>query len=300
MSDDTIRRFAKPMLFAAALIWGTSFFVMKNTLDLIPVCCLLAVRFLGAAVLLSIIFWKKLRLLSPAALGQGALIGAFLCSAYITQTFGLVGTTPSKNAFLTSIYCVLVPFFTWAVSGRRPDRYNLLAALLCVAGVGLVSLNGPIGFSYGDGLTLLCTPLYAAHLVFVSHFSRKTDIYLLTILQFAFAGLYAAAVSALFEPFSLPALLTPEVLLPLIYLCVLVTTVAFLFQNVGQHWTDPSSAAILLSLESVFGVICSVLFYGDQVTAQMLLGFALIFTAVLCSETKFSFLSIHRQKEVPI
>ena len=71
----------------------------------------------------------------------------------------------------------------------------------------------------------------------------------------------------------------------------MATTVALLFQNVGQVNSDPSSAAVILSLESVFGVLCSVVFYGDAVTGRLLAGFGLIFLAVLCSETKFSFLS---------
>ena len=74
------------------------------------------------------------------------------------------------------------------------------------------------------------------------------------------------------------------------YLCVVSTTVALLFQNVGQVWSDPSSASVILSLESVFGVLFSVLFYGDPVTPRLLAGFGLIFIAVLCSETKFAFL----------
>ena len=86
------------------------------------------------------------------------------------------------------------------------------------------------------------------------------------------------------------AITDPAVFLPLAYLCIMATTVALLFQNVGQIWSDPASASVILSLESVFGVICSVIFYGDKVTVPMAIGFVLIFVAVLCSETKFSFL----------
>ena len=81
----------------------------------------------------------------------------------------------------------------------------------------------------------------------------------------------------------------------LAYLSVMCTTVALLFQNVGQVWSDPASASILLSLESVFGVVFSVIFYGDPVTVRLVAGFSLIFLAVICSETKLSFL--HKKKE---
>ena len=290
MSDKTMRMLAKPMLFGAALIWGTSFFIMKNALDVMPVFFLLAVRFTAGAVLLALIAWKRWKAFTPDYLWRGAVIGGFLFLAYSVQTFGLAQTTPSKNAFLTAVYCVIVPFLTWAVVKVRPDGYNIAAALLCVTGVGLVSLSGELTIQAGDLLTLCCALFYAAHIVAVAKVSPGKDVTLLTVFQFAFAGLYAWIGGGLTETFPAGALTDPEVVLPLVYLCVMATTVALLFQNVGMVWSDPASGSVILSLESVFGVLFSVLFYGDPVTAQLLSGFALIFVAVVCSETKFSFL----------
>ena len=290
MSPKAMKMLAKPMLFAAALIWGTSFFIMKNALDVLPVFFLLAIRFTAGAALLSLIFWKKWQLFTPDYLWRGAIIGGFLFLAYTVQTFGLSLTTPSKNAFLTSVYCVVVPFLTWAVVKERPDRYNIIAALLCVTGVGFVSLNDQLSVNAGDLLTLVCALFYAAHIVAVEKVSPGKDITLLTVFQFAFAALYSWVGGLCTEVFPAKALADPAVFLPLAYLCVMATTVALLFQNVGQIWSDPASASVILSLESVFGVLFSVLFYGDPVTARLLMGFALIFVAVVCSETKFSFL----------
>ncbi|MDE7262958.1 MAG: DMT family transporter [Oscillospiraceae bacterium] len=292
-----MRRLAKPMLFAAAFIWGSSFFIMKDALDTLPVQYLLAFRFSAGAVLLGLFCWKKWKPLFTADyLWRGAVIGGFLWLAYSVQTYGLARTTPSKNAFLTAVYCVIVPFLYWAFARVKPDRYNVAAALLCVAGVGLVSLTGDLTVSSGDGLTLLCAVFYAAHIVAVAKVSPNKDIYLLTVFQFAFAGLYAWIGGVLTETFPAQAMTRPEILLPLAYLAVMATTVALLFQNVGQIWSDPASASVILSLESVFGVLCSVLFAGDRVNARMLLGFGLIFVAVLCSETKFSFLRKSKEK----
>ena len=291
MNPSLMRKLAKPMLFAAALIWGSSFFMMKNALDAVPTFFLLAIRFTAGAVLLALIClprWKQF--MKRDYLWRGAVMGAFLFLAYSVQTFGLAGTTPSKNAFLTAVYCVLVPFFYWAVMKKRPDRYNILAAVLCVTGVGFVSLTENFTVTWGDWLTLVCAIFYAAHIVAVAKVSPGKDIYLLTVFQFAFAGLYAWIGGFLTETFPVQALSDPGVIMPLVYLCVMATTVALLFQNVGQVWSDPSSAAVILSLESVFGVLFSVLFYHDPVTLRLIIGFALIFVAVLCSETKFSFL----------
>ena len=291
MSGKVMKKLAKPMLFAAAFIWGSSFFIMKDTLDSMPVQYLLAIRFTTGAVLLGLVCWKKWRpFMKPDYLWRGGLMGLCLYLAYAIQTYGLERTTSSKNAFLTAVYCVLVPFFHWAFSRVRPDKYNILAAVLCVAGVGLVSLNGDLSINIGDLLTLLCAVFYALHIVVTAKVSPERDISLLTVFQFAFAALFAWAGGVLTEEFPAAALARPETALPLLYLGVMATTVALLFQNVGQVNSDPSSAAVILSLESVFGVLCSVVFYGDAVTGRLLAGFGLIFLAVLCSETKFSFL----------
>ena len=263
---------------------------MKDALDQMPVQYLLAIRFTIGAALLGLVCGKKWRRCTRDYVWRGAVMGAFLYLAYSIQTYGLALTTPSKNAFLTAVYCVLVPFLYWALAGVRPDRYNLTAAALCVTGVGLVSLSGDLTVTAGDALTLLCAVFYASHIVAVAKVSPEKDIYLLTVFQFAFAGIFAWMGGLLTETFPAQALTRPEVLLPLAYLGVMATTVALLFQNVGQVWSDPASASVILSLESVFGVLCSVLFAGDQVSGRMLLGFALIFVAVVCSETKLRFL----------
>lgn len=290
MRPEIMRRLAKPMLFATAIIWGTTFFIMKNALDNIPVFYLLTIRFLAGAALLALVCWKKWKDFTPDYVWRGAVMGLCLFTAYVVQTFGLDRTTPSKNAFLTAVYCVIVPFLYWAVASQRPDRYNIVTALMCVTGVGLVSLNGDLSVNLGDMLTLLGAFFYAAHIVAVAKVSPGKDIYLLTVFQFAFAGLFAWFFAGITETFPAQALAEPAVFLPLAYLCVMATTVGLLFQNVGQVWSDPASASLILSLESVFGVLFAVVFYGDRVTVPMAIGFALIFVAVVCSETKFSFL----------
>ena len=291
MSGKVMKKLAKPMLFAAAFIWGSSFFIMKDTLNSMPVQYLLAIRFTTGAVLLGLVCWKKWKpFMKSDYLWRGGLMGLCLYLAYSIQTYGLERTTSSKNAFLTAVYCVLVPFFHWAFSRVRPDKYNILAAVLCVAGVGLVSLKGDLSINVGDLLTLLCAVFYALHIVVTAKVSPGKDIALLTVFQFAFAALFAWVGGLLTEDFPAAALSSAEVLLPMAYLGVMATTVALLFQNVGLVYSDPSSGAVILSLESVFGVLCSVVFYGDPVTVKLMSGFALIFLAVVCSETKFAFL----------
>jgi len=275
-------------LFAAALIFGSSFFVMKNAVDGIPVFLLLAIRFTSGCLLLSLCFTWKWRGVTPRVLLHGAVVGVLLLAGYAVQTFGLKETTPGKNAFLTAAYCVLTPFLNWVLIRRKPTRWNWIAAVMCLAGIGMVSLDGDLSINRGDALTLVCSVLFALHLVAVSRFGEQDDPVLLTIIQFGTSAICAWALSLATE--TPPSPFPQNAWVELIYLSVFATTIALLLQNVGQSVTPAAPAAILLSLESVFGVLFSVIFYGETVTLQLAVGFALIFLSVVASETQFSFL----------
>ena len=132
-------RLGRFALIVTTLLWGSSFTIMKDALATVPARGLLAIRFSGAAMLMALIGIRSLRRLDRGYLTGGACMGVCLYLAYTLQTYGLVHTTPGKNAFLAATYCVFVPFFWWLIHKRRPDRYNLAAALLCLCGMGLVS-----------------------------------------------------------------------------------------------------------------------------------------------------------------
>lgn len=288
MNRNTKGILAKAALLTATVIWGSSFFIMKNTLDTVPPFYMIAIRFSVAAVVLSLFFIKKFRHFNLKHLIGGGVMGAILFTAYCLQTFGLMSTTPGKNAFLTTVYCMIVPFLCWAFLRVRPDIYNILASVICIVGIALVSLNESLAINLGDILTLISGFFYAAHIVAVTRFSKDNDIFLLTIVQFAVSGVLGFVMALLFDPF--PTHIGLDAGISLLYLCLFSTTAALLLQNVGQKYTHPSTAAILLSLESVFGVLFSILFYGEVLTPKVTIGFLLIFAAVLLSETKLQFL----------
>ena len=275
-------------LLTAALIWGSSFVIMKNTVDDVPVFLLLAIRFSISFVVLGAVFFRRLRGLDRRFLLGGMLCGAMLITAYSLQTFGLVGTTPGKNAFLTAVYCVLVPFLAWIFFRKRPTMWNWLAAGLCVAGIGLVSLNGGLTIAPGDALSLLSGVCYSLHIIALSRLGEKGDVFTLSIVQFGTAALLAWLLHLLTGPADvhLPLQIWPQ----LCYLSICCTCIAITLQALGQKLTPPSQSAILLSLESVFGVLFSLLLGAEALTFQLFSGFALIFLSVIVSETQLSFL----------
>ncbi len=278
-----MKRFAKLALLLATIIWGSSFFIMKNAVDQIPTPYLLGIRFLVAAALLAIIFAKRLKKINKEYIWQSAIIGLCLYLAYFVQTLGLARTTPGKNAFLTAVYCIIVPFLYWMVDRKRPGKSNVIAAFLCVAGIGLVSLTSELTMGLGDTLTLLGGFFYAAHIVVVAKFGKDKDMFVVTTLQFAYCALYAGITSLILRP-EMNLVVSNRLWIELAYLAVACTAVALLLQNLGQKYTPPSSASLILSLESVFGVIFSVIFYDERLTLRMIAGFGLIFIAIVISE----------------
>ena len=288
MNKTVSNRKAKVALFGASLIWGSSFLVVKNSVDTITPHVLLLIRFSVGGLLLCLIFFHRLRELNCDYFIKGSLLGLLLFLGYSLQTIGITDTTPGKNAFLSAIYCVLVPFIYWAVDRKKPDSYNFLAALVGITGIGFVSLNGDLKIRMGDAFTLAGGIFYAAHMVALAKLSRDKDPVLLTIMQFGYGSIFSLIIALLFE--EAPAKLTTDTILGLAFLAVFATAGAILLQNIGQKYTSPTSASIILSLESVFGVLFSVLFYHEEITLRIFIGFALIFLAVIISETKLSFL----------
>ena len=273
------------LIIIATLIWGSSFVVVKDTTDAISPAWILVVRFFMGAAILALVFLKKRELyFKREYVCFGALFGAALFCAYYFQTVGITDTTPGKNAFLTAVYCVLVPFIAWALAHKRPNRFNVVAALLALVGMGHVCLDSGLSLGFGDGMTLVCAVFYALHIVLVAKFSQGRDIFVLTMWQFFFVGVIALVVGGLFEPMPDWTSVDGGTWAALAYLGVACTAVALLFQNIAQKHLAPSSAALLLSLESPFGVAFSVALGAEVLTTRILVGFAVIFVAILVSE----------------
>ena len=275
-------------LIGCTFLWGTSFVVLKSALDAMPTLWILAIRFLGAALLMALFGAKQLAKLDRSYWKGGTVMGLFLTAAYIIQTYGLVYTTPGKNAFLTATYCVLVPFLWWVIRRQKPERSHVIAAVICFVGIGLVSLQEHLTVNPGDLITIFCGLFYGLHIIATSVWAKDRDAVLLSMVQFLTAAVICFALAPLVSPF--PSQVPADTWLRIGYLCIMCTGVCFLLQTIGQKYTPANEVAIFLTLESVFGAAISVLFFHENLTVQVFCGFVLIFLAVLISETKPAFL----------
>ncbi|MGV8906845.1 MAG: DMT family transporter [Acetobacterium sp.] len=287
-------------LVAVAFVWGSGFVASKHALNSMTPMMLMAMRFTIAALLSSIIFRKHLKNISKETLKAGCMIGFFLFTAFAAQMIGLQYMLAGKQAFLTGINVIMVPFIYWAVKKHQPDRYNFIAAFIMMLGIALLTIDFSTSFTFklGDSLTILCAFLFACHIVAIGIFAKDYDPIALTVIQLSFA----AVLSLLYVIFS--GELTFDIpvagLANGLYLGVFCTFLAFLGQTVAQKYTSSTHAAIILSLESVFGSILSIILLGELFTSVMFIGCFVILTGILTAETKWSFLKDNNKKPAKV
>ncbi|MBM3753557.1 MAG: DMT family transporter [Acidobacteria bacterium] len=269
-----------------ALIWGTTFVLVKRALDDISPFLYLAMRFTLAAAVLAAIYHKRIaRGISRREIGIGMVVGAVLMSGYVLQTVGLQTTTPSKSAFLTGLYVVLVPFAAAAVYRVRPRWAEIAGVAIAATGMGLLSMQGErLTIERGDLLTIGCAVAFALHIVLLGHWAPLVGYESLGVMQIAGAALVAVAALPFVE---LPAVKWSMPVIGAILIGgLLATALAFMLQTWAQQNTTPTRAAILFSLEPVFAWIVSFLVEGETLTGRAALGAALILAGILAVELK--------------
>lgn len=271
-------------LIVTTIIWGSAFVVMKNSVDKVFPCYLLAVRFSVAAVCMLGVFWPQNKKITKKDIRCGIILGIFLFTSYFFQTYGLKYTTASKNAFITTLYVIIVPFLHWLFNHKRPSGRNLAAAVIAVIGLALLSLEGDFSINLGDFLTLICGIFFAVHIVFIDRYTEELSPVRLTTIQMATSAVLGWLLAPVLEGPLDSSIMSASLITGFLYLGIFSTMIGFLLQTAGQKYLTPNTSAILLSFESVFGLIFSVIFLGDPVTPKLLAGCCLMFTAVIISE----------------
>ncbi|OCS83531.1 DMT family transporter [Caryophanon tenue] len=283
------------LMLITALMWGSGFIGMDIGLEYLTVLQLMAGRFTVATIILCIVFRKKLALISRAVLWKGAVLGSILFLAFVIQTYGLLYTTPSKNAFLTALNVIFVPLLAYIIYKRRFDRFEISAAVIALIGIGFLSLQGSMTMNLGDMLSILCALAFAFDIFYTNVFVKKEDALALTIVQFITAAFLSVVTAAMLGELTLDV--PAEGMYAILYLAVFCTVIAYVCQNVGMQYANPTKSAIILSTEALFGTILSVIILHELLTGRMVIGCILIFAAILLAEIKPTF---RRKKEMPV
>ncbi len=293
-----MKKFISPLLlFVAAVIWGFAFPAQKMA-QAVPPMAMIAIRSVIATLFLFPMVFVFDRLghtgrvlisrqggldFTKNELIGGAAIGVIYGIASGVQQMGLSeGTDGGKGAFISALYVVIVPLIGLFLGRRvRPIVWGGIA--LAVVGFYLLCIKGDFSILPSDLLVLLCSVIFACHILTVDHFAPKCDGVRMSLVQFFVSAIVMTILSLIFEgPFDLSVV--RDAILPLIFLGVGSSGIAYTLQIIGQRDTNPAVASILLSLESVVGAIGSVLLLGERMLPREYIGCAVVFVAVILTQ----------------
>lgn len=270
-----------------ALIWGSTFVVVKQALADCSTLLFLALRFSLAAVSLALVFRplpSKFARPKPLLAG-GVLAGICLFGGYAFQTLGLRYTTPSKSAFITGLSIVLVPAIGALVQRKVPHPSEALGVVVATVGLALMTLpEESLQVEKGDLLTLACAVAFAAHILVVGHYAPRLGFQALTLVQVATAAVLSVAsfwwVETPFIRWSAP------VVTAVIITGLLATALAFAVQSWAQQYTTATHTALIFALEPVFAWATSFVVAGELLSRRATAGAALILSGILLVELK--------------
>ncbi|MBR5157581.1 MAG: DMT family transporter [Clostridia bacterium] len=283
------------MLLLAAIVWGASFIAQSKGVELISATSFNGIRcLLGAVVLLPVIFildmGKKKRGAAVAKIDKnlivaGVVCGIFLCIASTLQTYGMVFTSPGKAGFITALYMVIIPIIG-VFTGKKPRAAIWVAVVTAVIGMYLMCIDSKLTINKGDVIVLISAFAFVGHILTIDYFSPKVDGVKLSCLQFFVCGAIDMIYVFIFEDLQLAPVLNCWASIG--YAGIMSCGVAYTLQIVGQKYTDPTSASILMSLESVFSTLTTVILVacgwqltGGALNLRELSGCVLMFVAII-------------------
>ncbi|NBI63775.1 DMT family transporter [Clostridiales bacterium] len=281
-------------LMLAALIWGSAFIFQKMGMDYIGPFLFGFFRFtLGALALLPVIWIsgkvndrKQKKEETTSFRDKTLLAGALLCGlanfiAGSLQQVGIVYTTAGKAGFITSMDIVIVPILLIFLKKKVAPATWLGVAIACF-GLYLLCITEGFTIQLGDGLVMGCAVAYSFQILLIDHYSERVDPVKLSCLQFLWAGILSGAVALFAETIDPQAIIDCAV--PIIYVAILEVSVAFTLQVVGQKYTPPAIAAIIMSLEALFSAVCGALFLGETLSTKETLGCGLMLLAFIVAQ----------------
>jgi len=277
------KKYGKTALFLTAMLWGSTFAIGKLTTEAFSASFIIALRFSVAVIVLIFVAFPMRKLLNKQYWIDGMWMGVTLFLSYMLQVIGLaLDTSPGKSAFLSTTYCVMVPFLHWFATKRKPRFLHITCVFICLLGIGILSLKGGRGMSLGDLLTVASGFPCAINIVISSIVCKDKKPLLLTTIELGVVALLAWI--CVFATKTFPKQFPMNTIGGIVYLGVVATALCLFLQSYGLKYAEASIGGMLLSLESVFGVLFAVIIYQEKVTARMFFGFAVIFIAILLSQ----------------
>lgn len=275
---------ADVLLLLVAVAWGSTFVVVQTAVDETPVYTFLFWRFFSAAVLMGLISFKQIAAWNKEVVKAGMLLGLFMFLGYAFQTFALTYTYSSTVGFITGLSVIIVPFGSYLVFKHKASVFSLGGALIAAIGLYFLTLNSEIGFSWGEFYAFICAIMFALHIVFTGHLSRKHNVYLLVTLQFFTVALCSLIGGFISEGSIVPPIVDKTFIDAIAITVIFATIFAFWVQTAMQRFTTAAKTAIIFTMEPVSAGVFGYLFANEILSFSQLCGAGLILLGMLLAE----------------
>lgn len=298
------------LLLLTSFIWGSAFVAQSSGMDYVgPYTYNMARNVLAFLFLIPVIYvigkkkgvtddagsgtgideeasveanWKSILLPDRTTLVGGIYCGLVMAVASSLQQIGITMTTAGKAGFITALYIILVPLMGVFI-GKKIPRIIWFCVVLAMAGFYLLCVKEGFSISKGDILVLFCSVGFSVHIMTIDHFTSKgVDGVKMACIQFAVAAIVMTPVMFLLENPSVSGLLSAW--MTIAYAGILSSGVGFTLQIVAQKDTDPTTATLIMSLESVFAAVSGCLFLNEVLLPKEILGCILVFVAVILAQ----------------
>ncbi len=267
-------------LVCVTAVWGSTFFMIKDIVDVIPPLDFLGVRFIIAGLFIGLWRFRALRTAPAEVWRHGAVLGLLYSCAQVAQTIGLQHTHASVSGFITGMYVVLTPVVLLLVFRVRVSAVTWLSIALATAGLMILSLHG-LAFGVGESLTLLGSVFYAIHIAFLGHWSTNGHVLELAAIQIIVVGVTCLA-AALPGGVVVPS--TPGQWGQMLYMALIAGMGALVLQTWAQSRISATSAAVVMTTEPLFAALFAVAFGGEHLTIRLVVGGGLILGAMFSTE----------------
>ncbi len=281
--------FSQGLLFFTALIWGSAFVAQKIGAESLPPFAFNGIRFIMGVLFLGTVyyFWgKKVNLFGKLNIVYGMTGGFFLLCGATLQQIGIRYTTTGKTGFITGLYVVLVPMIG-IFTGQRARKEVWLGCSLAFFGLYFLSMTSYDGdINFGDFLVFCSSIFFAFHVTSVDIFLRRVEPLEFCLVQYSFCAIFSLVLSLFLESFTIKAV--GECIFPLLYGGIMSVGIAYTLQIVGQKNVGPSSAAIILSFETMFAALGGFLILGEIITYREFIGCVFMLTGIIVAQIRFS------------
>jgi drug/metabolite transporter (DMT)-like permease len=275
---------ADMMLLLVTLFWGVSYYMMSLCLREMEPFTINTYRFLGAFIVAAALSFPRLKTVNKITIRYSIYIAVALYFTYIGATFGVLYTSISNAGFLCALSVVVVPILDFLFKKKIPSRKLGIVVIMCIIGIGLLTLTNEFKLAWGDLLCIMCAVAYAVDMVITESAVKREEVnpFQLGVFQLLFTGLFCLVTMILTETPTIPE--TDTVWFSIIFLTVFCTGVAYLIQCLAQCYTTAAHVGVIFTLEPVFSGLVAFFFAGEILAPRAYVGAILLVSGLFIME----------------